>query len=81
MLRSRQAKPFSQADQGLNLTATFPSEIYFLDTCSPLVYKHVTLNEGNADNFFLGLADGKMKKGEMQQVPDKRVLGDITWLG
>ncbi|ODO04957.1 hypothetical protein I350_05568 [Cryptococcus amylolentus CBS 6273] len=37
-----------------------------LNSVSPYLYKRVTLHEGNTEKFFYGLADGKMKKGEVK---------------
>ncbi|TYJ55162.1 hypothetical protein B9479_004200 [Cryptococcus floricola] len=55
----------AQSDNSLSLRLMYTCND-LLNTVSPYLYKRVTLHEGNADAFFYGLADGKMKKGEVK---------------
>ncbi|ODN91352.1 hypothetical protein L198_05863 [Cryptococcus wingfieldii CBS 7118] len=55
----------AQSDNNLSLRLMYTCND-LLNTVSPYLYKRVTLHAGNADAFFYGLADGKMKRGEVK---------------
>ncbi|ODN74861.1 hypothetical protein L202_07165 [Cryptococcus amylolentus CBS 6039] len=55
----------AQSDNSLSLRLMYTCND-LLNTVSPYLYKSVTLHKGNADAFFHGLADGKMKRGEVK---------------